>query len=77
MKLALEILFIVISIVLTIVILCQEGKDAGLSGSISGGGANTYWQKNKGRSKQGALEKATKILGAFFILVAILLQIKW
>lgn len=77
MKLALQILFIIISVILTIVVLCQESKQDGLSGSISGGGGDTYWQKHKGRSKQGALENATKILGTLFIVIAVLLQIKW
>lgn len=68
----LTIIFIIISIVLTILVLMQEGKSAGLSGAISGV-ADTYWGKNKGRSMEGKLITATKIMAAlFFILAAVL-----
>ena len=39
----------------------QEGKSAGLTGSISGI-ADSYFGKNKGRTIEGALEKATTVL---------------
>lgn len=72
MRTALTILFVIVGIAITILVLLQEGKSAGLTGSISGA-AETYWGKNKGRSMEGALEKATKILGTAFILLAIVL----
>lgn len=77
MKLFLTILFIIVSIILTILVLAQEGKSAGLTGTITGDGSDTYWSKNKGRSKEGALEKGTKFLALAFMLLAILLQINF
>lgn len=74
-KLILTIVFVVICVVLSIIVLMQEGKSAGL-GTISGA-AETYWGKNKGRSMEGALEKATKILAALFIILAVLLNSKF
>ena len=56
LKLIIEIAYIIVCIVLTIVVLMQEGKSAGLTGAISGI-ADTYWGKNKGRSVEGTLEK--------------------
>ena len=47
LKIVLSVLFIIVSLVITIVILFQEGKSAGL-GTIAGV-ADTYWGKNKGR----------------------------
>ena len=44
LKTILTILFIIISLVITVVILMQEGKTAGL-GAFSGA-ADTYWGKN-------------------------------
>lgn len=70
------VLFVLIAIALTVIVLMQEGKAAGLSGTINGV-ADTYWGKNKGRSMEGNLEKATKILGALFIIVALLLNMNW
>ena len=64
LKIVLSVLFIIVSLVITIVILFQEGKSAGL-GTIAGV-ADTYWGKNKGRSKEGRLVKATIICVVLF-----------
>ena len=47
-RLIMTIAIIAVSIVMTVVILMQEGRSQGL-GAISGA-AETYWGKNKGRS---------------------------
>ena len=57
----LTILFVIDCIALTVVVLMQEGKSQGL-GAIAGA-ADTYWGKNKGRSMEGGLVKATTIMG--------------
>ena len=74
MHIFLTIVFIIVSIVLTVLVLMQEGKSAGLSGAISGA-ADTYWGKNKGRSMEGKLVKYTKILAVLFFLLAIAVEI--
>ncbi len=72
MRTFLSILFILVCIVLTVIVLAQEGKDAGL-GALSGSQSETYWSKNKSRSMEGNLVRITKILAwAFFILTIIL-----
>ena len=53
LKIILSVIFILICVALTVVVLLQEGKSAGL-GAISGM-ADTYWGKNKGRSMEGNL----------------------
>ena len=68
MHIFLTIVFIIVSIVLTVLVLMQEGKSAGLSGAISGV-ADTYWGKNKGRSIEGKLVLFTKILAIAFIVI--------
>ena len=67
------IVFIIVCVALTVVVLMQEGKQAGLTGAISGA-AETYWGKNKGRSMEGGLELATRILGVLFVVLAIVLN---
>lgn len=69
----LTILFAIDCIALTIIVLLQEGKSAGL-GAISGA-ADTYWSKNKGRSMEGALVKITRVLAVVFIVLAAVLNI--
>ena len=73
LKIILTVVFIIISIALTVIILMQEGKSAGL-GAIAGA-ADTYWGKNKGRSMEGMLVKITKILAVFFMLLAVVLNL--
>ena len=68
-------LYVLICIALVIVVIMQEGKSAGL-GAISGM-AETYWGKNKGRSIEGKLELATKILAVLFIVISLVLNMKW
>ena len=71
LKILLVAVFVIICIALTVIVLLQEGKSQGL-GSISGM-ADSYWGKNKGRSMEGKLITATKIMAAlFFILAAVL-----
>lgn len=74
-KTIITILFLIDCVVLTFVVLMQEGKSAGL-GSIAGG-AETYWGKNKGRSMEGALAKITRILAVVFFVAALVLDLKW
>lgn len=76
LKTVLDIIFVIVCIALTIIVLMQEGKSAGLTGSISGM-ADTYWGKNKGRSMEGALEKITKVLAVLLIVLAALLNSKF
>ena len=73
LRLVLTIVFIVICLALTVIVLMQEGKSAGL-GSISGA-AESYWGKNKGRSMEGTLVKVTKILVVAFIVIAAILNL--
>ena len=54
MKTALTVIFIIASILLIILVLMQEGKEAGLGSLTGAADSGTYWSKNKGRSKEGS-----------------------
>ena len=69
----LTILLVLICIVLTVLILMQEGKSNGL-GAIAGS-SDTYWSKNKGRSMEGMLVKVTRILVIVFMILSCVLNI--
>ena len=72
LKTILTVIFILISLALTVIILMQEGKSAGI-GAIAGA-ADTYWGKNKGRSVEGMLVKWTKICVILFLVIAAVLN---
>jgi preprotein translocase subunit SecG len=75
LRIILQIVFILDCIALTVIVLMQEGKSAGL-GTIAGI-SDTYWGKNKGRSMEGALVKSTKFLAVAFIVLAIALNLNF
>ena len=64
MSIIIDIVLILISIVLIVTVLMQEGQRQGL-GAI-GGGAETFFGKNKAKSMEGRLQKITKIAAAVF-----------
>ena len=75
MRIFLTIIFILVCIALTVIVLAQQGKDAGL-GAIGGIG-DTYWGKNKSRSMEGRLVKFTTLLAVLFIVIAVILNLNF
>ena len=73
METLLTVLYIIDCLALIIIVLMQQGKSAGLTGTISGA-AETYWGKNKGRSLEGKLEKVTVFLAIMFIVLSLALS---
>ncbi len=68
------VIHVILSIILIAVVLLQSGKSAGLSGSI-GGGAETFFGKNKARTIDGLLEKATGVIAILFVVTSIVLSL--
>ena len=62
------------AVFLIAVILLQSGKTPGLSGAI-GGGSDTFMSKNKARSLDARLAKATKWIAVGFALVTLLINL--
>ena len=75
LKTILTIVLVIICIALTVLILMQEGKSAGL-GAIAGA-SDTYWSKNKGKSKESVMKKITVVLGILYFVLALLLSSKF
>ena len=65
----LDIVLILISIVLIIAVLLQQGQRQGL-GAIAGG-AETFFGKNKAKGYEAKMAKITKIGAAVFIIAAV------
>ena len=74
LTLAITIIQLLCGILLTVVVLFQSGKSAGLSGAI-GGVADTFMSKGKARTFDAKLAKATKWIGAVFLLLTLVLLI--
>lgn len=72
LRVILTVIFVLVCIALTVIVLMQEGKSSGL-GALAGD--NSYWAQNKGRSAEGKLVLATRILAVAFILLSIILNL--
>ena len=64
---------LIFSVALTLIVLLQSGKTAGLSGAIAGG-AETFLSKNKAKSMDARLARATKYVAIIFILLTLALN---
>jgi preprotein translocase subunit SecG len=68
-----QIVFLILSVIMTVIVLMQEGKSNGL-GTLAGS-SDSYWGKNKGRSMEGVLVKLTRVLLVLFLAIAAVLSI--
>ena len=66
-------ILIIISVLITILVLMQKSNDDGLSGAIVGGSSDTFYGKNKGRTKEAKLAKMTKYLAIVFFVVVLVM----
>ena len=73
MLLFVTILQLIVALALILIVLFQSGKSQGLSGTI-GGIADSYMAKSKARSLDAKLAKATKWLGAVFVVLTLVLN---
>lgn len=74
-KIILVVVDLIICLALTILAMVQSKDDAGLSSTITVSSTNNFFEKNKGRTKEGMQKKWTIILGISFVIVTIALSI--
>ena len=74
-KIILIVVDLIICLALTILAMVQSKDDAGLSSTITGSSTNNFFEKNKGRTKEGKQKRWTVILGIAFLIVSIALSI--
>lgn len=69
------VIYVIDCLVLIILCLMQSKEDEGASGAIVGGSSSSFYEKNKGRTKEGKLKRWTIILGIAFVIITIILGI--
>ena len=74
MKLFITILQLICGLAIILAVLFQSGKSAGLSGAI-GGAADSFLAKNKAKSLDAKVARATKWIGAAFLILTLVLLI--
>ncbi|MGI5970402.1 MAG: preprotein translocase subunit SecG [Oscillospiraceae bacterium] len=73
-SLVITIIHVLCCVLLTLMILFQSGKRSGLSGAIAGA-AETFMSKNKARTLDAKLAKATKYVAIVFAVLTIVMNI--
>lgn len=74
LKLIITILQLICGLAIIVAVLVQSGKSAGLSGAI-GGVADSFLAKNKAKTIDAKLARATKWFGAVFLVLTLILLI--
>ena len=74
-KIILIVVFFIICFASTALALIQSKEDAGLSSTITGSSTNNFFEKNKGRTKEGKQKRWTIISGIAFFIGTIVLSI--
>lgn len=69
------VIYAVVCVALIALVLKQSKEDGGASGTIMGASANNFYEKNKGRTTEGKMKKATIILMVAFAVLTIALGI--
>ena len=74
LKTILIVIYVIVCLVLIIIASMQSSQDDGASSAIMGGSqSGNFYEKNKGRTREGKLKKWTIILGiTFLVLTAVL-----
>ena len=74
LKIVITVLQLLCGLAIIMAVLFQSGKSAGLSGAI-GGMADTFMAKGKAKTFDAKLAKATKWIGAVFIVLTLILNV--
>jgi preprotein translocase subunit SecG len=72
--LILSIIMVILALFLIAVVLLQSGTTAGLSGALAGG-ADTFLSKNKAKTWDAKLAKATKWVAIAFLVLSLVLAL--
>ena len=77
MKTAFIILHLVVSVLLVLVVLCQEGKDPGMKGIVGSAPdtGDSFFSQNGGSTKKAVMSKVTIALSVLFLITNIVLVI--
>ena len=74
LKIIITVLQLLCGLAIIMAVLFQSGKSAGLSGAI-GGVADSFLAKNKAKTMDAKLARATKWIGALFLILTMVLLI--
>lgn len=71
------VLHIIVTVLLIVIVILQEGKDPGLKGIVGStpDSGDSFFSKNSGRTKASFLSKVTCVLAVLFLITTLTLVI--
>lgn len=69
--------YVIVCFALIVIAMMQSKDDGGMGGAITGSSSNNFYEKNKGRTREGKLKRWTIILGVVFAVLTIALSIMY
>ena len=74
-KNVITVLYIILCVALIIVATIQAKDSSGASETITGSSTNNFYEKNKGKTKEGKMKRLTILLSVLFVVFSIALGI--
>ena len=71
----LSVLYVLCCIFIIVLVLLQKSDKGGASESIMGSSGNNFYEKNKGRTREGKLKNYTILFSTIFVILTIVLTI--
>ena len=71
----LTVIYFIVALTVIILALIQTKEDAGLSQTITGSSTNNFYEKNKGRTKEGKQKRLMVISSIVFAILTVVLGI--
>lgn len=66
---------LLVSIIITVICLMQEQKPQNATSALSGASNDSFYDKNKGRTKEARLKKITTVLTVLFFVMILFMDI--
>lgn len=68
-------IYAVVCLALIVLVMKQSKEDGGVSGTIVGASSNNFYEKNKGKTAEGKMKRATIVLMVVFAILTLALGI--
>lgn len=77
MRTILTVIYVIVALVVIILALIQTKDDSGLSSTITGSSTNNFYEKNKGRTKEGKQKRLMIMSSVVFAILTVVLGIMY
>ena len=71
----LSVIYVLCCIFIIVLVIKKKSEKGGASESIMGSSGNNFYEKNKGRTREGKLKNYTILFSAIFVILTIVLSI--